>query len=70
VKDWCALHPTGTKGQFNYFWATLDQDSTKARLIPPSARSRSLTHRQTYQAKEKAEKKVSLCVLLTIYLYR
>jgi len=60
MKDWCMLHPTGTKGQFNYFWATLDQDSTKVHLIPPSVHSClcSLTHQQTYQAKEKAEKKV------------
>src|SRR6266851_3039374 len=47
----------------------LDQESTKVCFIPPPhAHSRSPTHQQTYQAKERAEKKVSLCDLLTNYI--
>lgn len=36
MRDWCASHPNGTKGQFNYFWATLDQKSTKVHFFSPS----------------------------------
>jgi len=35
-------------------------------FLPTLSGSRSPTHQQTYQAKEKAEKKVSFCVILTI----
>ena len=54
-----------------HFWWGWTRNPSRSVSSPPSpvcSGSRSPTHRQSYQAEEKTEKKVSLCVLSTIFI--